>query len=154
MFASAFVAGVAYVASPIPRLVCMEVVEALCPMLRQRSSIAVMRVKAVVDVAVKAAMAVKPGASSKEDPSNKPVGPIVAIRSTVIRRIVEVPVRADGGRPNVYTNRNLGVRHWYGTKKGNSESGGSERVNSEHGYSLIESESTKGRRVAFPVRFF
>jgi len=110
VFRLRFMAGVAYVASPIPRLVSAEVVEALRPALGQRSNVAVMRIKAVVDVAEKAARAMKPRASSKKHPANKPIGPIVAVRSTIIRGVVEVPVRADGSRPDVYADGNLGSR--------------------------------------------
>lgn len=85
VFSLRFMAGLPYVASPIPRLVSLEVVEALCPALRQRSNVTVMRIKPVVDMAEKAVRAVKPGASSKKHPANKPIGPIVAVRSTVIR---------------------------------------------------------------------
>jgi len=104
-------ASIAYVASPIPRLVCLEVVEALRPALRQRSSITVMRIKAVVDMAKKAARTVKPGASPKEHPAYKPIGTVVAVRSTVIWGIVEVPVRTHGSDSDVYADGNLGRRH-------------------------------------------
>ena len=111
VFSLPFVGSVAYVASPIPRLVCLKVVEALRPALRQRSSVTVMRIKAVVDMAVKAVMAVKPGTSSKKHPTNKPIGPIVAIRGTVIWGVVEVPVRTYWSRSDVYADGNLGPRH-------------------------------------------
>src|ERR1017187_2964584 len=106
-----FMASFAYVASPISRLVCLEVVEALGPALRQRSSVTVMRIKPVVDMSVKAVMAVKPRASYKKHPAHKPIRPVVAVRSTVIWGIVEVPVRAHGNRSDVYANLNLGLRH-------------------------------------------
>jgi hypothetical protein len=110
VFSFPFVGSVAYVASPIPRLVCLEVVKALRPALRQRSSVTVMRIKAVVDMAVKAVMAVKPGASSNKHPASKPIGSVVAVRNTVIWRIVEVPIRTHGSRPDVYADGNLGWR--------------------------------------------
>jgi hypothetical protein len=103
-------AGIAYVASPIPRLVSLEVVETLRPALRQRSNVTVMRIEAVVDMAVEAVWAVKPGTSSKKHPANKPIGPIVAIRSTVIRCIVEVSIRAHGSHSDVYADGNLAFR--------------------------------------------
>jgi len=106
-----FMGSVAYVAAPIPRLVCLEVVEAFRSALRQWSSVTVMRIKAVVDMAEKAARAMKPGASAKKHPVNKPIGPIVAVRSTVIWSVVEVPVGAHGSRSDVYADRNLGSRH-------------------------------------------
>ena len=111
VFSLAFVASVAYVASPIPRLICLEVVEAPRPTLRQRSNVTVMRIKAVVDMAEKAARSVKPGASSNKQPANKPIGPVITVRSTVIWGIVEVPVRAHGSRSDVYADRDLGMRH-------------------------------------------
>ena len=93
-----FMASFAYVASPISRLVCLEVVEALRPALRQRSNVTVMRIKAVVDMAVKAAMAVKPRACSNKYSANKPIRPVVAVRSTVIWGIVE-DIRKDTREP-------------------------------------------------------
>jgi hypothetical protein len=111
VFSLPFMDSLAYVASPIPRLVCLEVVEALRPALRQRSSVTVMRIKAVVDMAEKAARAMEPGTSSKKHPANKPIGPIVAIRGTVIWGVVVVPVRAYGSRSDVYVDGHLGPRH-------------------------------------------
>jgi hypothetical protein len=111
VFIPRFMASVAYITSAIARFVSLEVVEALRPVLRQRSNVTVMRIKAVVDMAEKAVTAVKPGASSKKHPANKPVGPIIAVRSTVIWGIVEIPIRAHGSRSDVYADRNLGWRH-------------------------------------------
>ncbi len=97
MFSVPFMASGTYVASPIPCLICLEVVEALRSALRQRSVVTMMRIKAVVDMAVKAVRAVKPWARSNKHPTDKPIGPIIAVRSTVVWGIVEVPVRAHGG---------------------------------------------------------
>jgi hypothetical protein len=106
-----FMASVAYVSSSISRLVSLEVVEALRPAFRQRSSVTVMRIKPVVDMSVKAVMAMKPRASSKKHPAHKPIRPVVAVRSTVIGGIVEVPVRTHGSHSDVYASLNLGLRH-------------------------------------------
>jgi hypothetical protein len=111
MFSLRFMAGVAYVASPISRLVSLEVVEALRPALRQRSGVTVMRIKPVIHMSIKAVRAVKPRACSKKHPANKPIRPVVTVRSTVIWGIVEVSVRAHGSRSDVYANRNLSLRH-------------------------------------------
>jgi hypothetical protein len=110
VFIRRVVTGVAYMALSIPRLVPVEVVERLRTALRQRSMVTVARIKAVVHVAKKAVGAVKPGASPDKHPANKPIGPIVAVGSTVVRLIVEVPIRAHGGRPNVHGDGNLGWR--------------------------------------------
>jgi hypothetical protein len=104
-------ASFAYVASPISRLVCLEVVEALGPALGNRSSVAVMRIKPVIDMSVKAVRAVKPRTCSKKQAANKPIRPVVAVRSTVIWGIVEVPVRTHGNWSDVYANGNLSLRH-------------------------------------------
>jgi hypothetical protein len=106
-----FMASAAYVPSSISRLVCLEVVEALRPAPRQWSNVTVMGIKAVVDMSVKAVRAVKPWASSKKHPTHEPIRPVVAVRSTVIWGIVEVPVRTHRSRSDVYSNRNLGWRH-------------------------------------------
>jgi hypothetical protein len=101
--------GVAYVALPISRLVAVKMVELLFAAPRKRSVVTLTGVKAVVDVAIKAVGSVKPGASAKKHATNKPVGPIVAVRGTVIRSIVEVPVGAHRRHSDV--DGNLGWRH-------------------------------------------
>ena len=111
VFSPRFMASVAHVASPVARLVSSEVVEALRPVLRQRSNVTVMRIKAVVHMAVKAVRTVKPGARSNKHALNKPIGPVIAVRSTVIWLVVEVPVRTYGSRSDVYADGNLGSRH-------------------------------------------
>jgi hypothetical protein len=111
VFSLSFMGSVAYVASPIPGLVCLEVVEALRSALRHRSSVTVMGIKAVVDVAIKAVMTMKPRTSSEKHSANKPIGPIVAVGSAVIRGVVEVSVRAHGSRPDIYADGNLRRHH-------------------------------------------
>jgi hypothetical protein len=59
-------AGIAYVAMRIMRLVRMEVVERLLSARWEWAMIAVTRIVAIVDVAIKATRAVKPGSSSYE----------------------------------------------------------------------------------------
>jgi hypothetical protein len=82
----------AFVALAISRLVSMEMIERLFPALRERSTISVVRVKAVVDVTVEAMRTVKPRTGPNEDPANKPVRSVVAVGRTVIGCIVEVPI--------------------------------------------------------------
>src|SRR5579863_207334 len=148
VFTPRFMAVVAHVASPIPRLISLEVVEALRPALRQRSNVTVMRIKAIVDMAVKAVTAVKPGTRSNKYPANKPVGPIVSVRSTVIRGVVEIPIRAHGSHSDVYADGNLGWRHGYTTQKASHESCESKRTDFEHDSSfflLIRTEVQPGQ---------
>jgi hypothetical protein len=67
VFAARIVTSIAYVALAVARFVSVEVVEGLRSALRQGTMIAVMGIVAVIDVAVKAAVAVKPGAGSDKD---------------------------------------------------------------------------------------
>jgi hypothetical protein len=68
--------------------------------------VAVMRVVAVVNVAEKAAVTMKPGAGTNKHSAHKPIGAVVAVRGTVIGSVVEVPIGAHGRHSNV--NGNLG----------------------------------------------
>jgi hypothetical protein len=120
-FMRGFMASVAYVASAVARLIALEVIKTLRPARRHRANVTVMRIKAVVDMAVKAPRAVKPGASSKKQAADEPIRPIVTVRSTVIRSIVEVPVRTHRSRPDVYADGNLGSRHRCTAQKGDCE---------------------------------
>lgn len=101
------------VASPIPRLVRMEVVETLCATLWERSHVAMVRIKPVIDMSVKAVRAVKPRTCSKKHSAHKPIRSVVAVRSTVVWGIVEVSVRTYWSWSDVYTNGDLSWRHRY-----------------------------------------
>jgi hypothetical protein len=92
VFSGPVMAGVAYMALPVPRLVCVKVVKRLLPAMRHRSGIAVMRVVAVVYVTIKAVMTVKPWASADEYPVTVPIRPVISIDGTVIRSVVVIPV--------------------------------------------------------------
>jgi hypothetical protein len=118
-FVTRIMAGITYMALPIPRLIAVEVVELLLPAPRKRSVVAVTWVKAVVDMAVKAVMAVKPGACPNKYATVKPIGSIVAIGRTVIRSIVKVPVRAY--RRHSDADSDLGLRLGQAAEQGNGE---------------------------------
>jgi hypothetical protein len=104
VFATSFMAGVACMALSIAGLVAVKVVELLLPAARQRSTVSVVRIKAVVNVAIKAAWTVKPGTCSEEYPADKPIGAVVSIGSTVIRLVVEVPIWAHGSHSDIDSN--------------------------------------------------
>jgi hypothetical protein len=110
VFTRPVMAGVAYFAASITRLVSLEVVEGPRPAFGNRSSVTVMRIEAIVDVAVKAVWAVKPGTRSKKHAAYKPIGPVITVRSAVIWGIVVVPIRAHRSQSNVYADGNLGGR--------------------------------------------
>src|SRR5580658_3371429 len=89
-----------YVAFPISRLVAVEVVVGLLSARRHRSSVAMMRVKPIVDMAGEVVRAVEPGASSNKHAAGKPIGPVVAVRRAVVRSVGEVPIGAHGRHSN------------------------------------------------------
>lgn len=100
----ALISGVVFTAPPmtsisnvalrVPRLVCMEVIERLLPAARHWTGVAMARIVAVVDVAIKAARTVEPGSTSNENPTSEPIRPIVPVGRTIIGSIVVVSVRA------------------------------------------------------------
>jgi hypothetical protein len=86
--------------APIPSLIALEVVERLCPTPRQRPMISMMRVIAVIDMAVEAARPMEPGPRSKKHAAYEPVRPVIPIGRAVIWSVVKVPVRANRRLPN------------------------------------------------------
>ena len=89
-----------YVACPISRLVAVEVVVGLISTRRHRSSVTVMRVKPVIDMAGEVFWPVEPAASSNKHAANKPIGPIVAVRRAVVWSVREIPIGANGRHSN------------------------------------------------------
>jgi hypothetical protein len=122
VFTAGIVAGRTNMALPIPCLVAVEVIKPFFPAPRQRSTVTVTRVKAVVDMAVKTAVAVKPGTSANEYPAQEPVGPIVAVGGAVVWRIVEVTIGANRRNSDADTDGNLGWTHGTAEQKGNCQS--------------------------------
>jgi hypothetical protein len=108
MFIAAIVGSVAYVALVIMCLIRLEVVELLCPARGQRSMVTMMRIVAIVDVAIKAVVAVEPGAGSDEHPTRKPIWPVVAVGRAIIRSIVEVAIGTYRRHSNVDGNLGWG----------------------------------------------
>jgi hypothetical protein len=94
-------------ALPIPRLVCVEVVERLLSALGHRSGIAVMRVVAVVYVAIKAVRTVKPRAGTDEHPATVPIRPVISVGGAVIRSVVVISVGTS--RLNADVDADLGL---------------------------------------------
>ena len=151
VFTARFMAGGTNVALPVARFISLEVVEGPRATLRQRTGVTMMRIIAVVDVAVKAAMAVEPGAGSDKHIAHEPIGPVVAIGSAVVGRIVEVPVGAYGRPANADADGNLGRRvgrRREGTgQHENGENCESKDFNFEHVFSLIRLELHSELRV-------
>lgn len=94
VLAAAFMARIAGLAVPIVSRTCVEAIERLLPPRRNGPVIPMMRIIALVNVAIKSARAVKPWPSSYEYPAREPIRSIVAIGRTIIGRIVKVAIRA------------------------------------------------------------
>jgi len=101
VFAPRVMGSRAYVTFSVPRFVSLEMVEPLRATLRQRSGVAVVGVKAVVNMPVKAAMAMEPWTGADKHAADIPVGPVVAVGRTVVGSIVEVPVWAHRRHSNI-----------------------------------------------------
>ncbi len=69
------------------------------------SVITIVRIEGVVYAAMKPAGSVKPGPGTEEDAAIEPFRPVVAIRGTVIGRVIVITVRA--GRRDADTDGNL-----------------------------------------------
>ena len=92
---SACVASVC-VAAPITHLVSVEVIKGLVSTFRMWTSVAVMRIETVINVAVEVVGAVEPRADSDEHAAVKPLGSVVPVGGAVVRG--EVVVAAAGFR--------------------------------------------------------
>lgn len=105
------VARVADMALVVARFVAMEVVEGLFSALRERPCVSMVRIVAVIDVSVEAGPSVIPMTSADEDASDEPVRTVEAIGCTVVRRVIEVSVRAYRLRTELdgYLGRRRGV---------------------------------------------
>ena len=108
MLTARIVTGGAYVTPSIPRLVAMEVIEGCLPAARQRPVITVMRVVAIINMPVEPTRTVEPGPSSQKHSAGKPVRPVIAVRSAVVRSIVVISVGTHGSWSYVYANAYLG----------------------------------------------
>jgi hypothetical protein len=104
-------AGVPYVALPVTSFISMEVVEPFLSAPWKRPGVTVVRIEAVIHVAVEAVRPMEPGTGAKEDATRKPVGAVVAVGRAIIGCIVKVSIRADRRPANIDTDGYLGVGH-------------------------------------------
>jgi hypothetical protein len=94
-----------HVPPPIPSLIALEMIELLRSTIRQRPMIPMVRIEPVVHMPMEPARPMEPRPGPKKHATHKPIRPIVPIRRAIIRRIVEVPIRARRLHPD--PNRNL-----------------------------------------------
>ena len=96
--------GVADMALTIASLVSLEVIERLNAAIRVGPVVSVMRVVTIVYVPVKAVWPVEPGTGPDEEAPIEPVRAVVAVGSTIVRRVIEVSVRASRRSTNAHRN--------------------------------------------------
>jgi hypothetical protein len=77
-----------------------------------------LNVETIIYVAVEAFGTVKPGANADENATSKPLWSVVAVGSALVRGIVIIAVRADGGGADI--NFDLGLRFGGGQEEAES----------------------------------
>ena len=104
----------AFMAMAVAHLVSMEVLGRTVPpvvrsvaMIRIFTVVAVIRPVAIVDVAMEVFRTMKPWARTDKDAIGKPLGTIVSVGSSTVRRGVVVTVRTNRGY--TYSNADLGL---------------------------------------------
>ena len=107
MLCHGLVAGVADVALAIASFIGLKMSEGVIAIVGQRAYVAVMRIEAVIDVAVETARTMEPGAGTDEDAAGEPVRAVVAVGCTAVWRVVEVAVRACGCAADIDADGNL-----------------------------------------------
>ncbi len=95
VFTAAVMWGIADMTASVTRFVGMEMVEGSFAAVWKGSGVTTARIETVVDMAVKAAGAVKPGTGAEEEAAHEPVRPVVAVGGTVIRLEIEVAIGAN-----------------------------------------------------------
>jgi hypothetical protein len=104
-FACRLMSCVPYVALSVASLVPVKMIERLLATPWHRPLITMMGVIAVINMSIEAARTVEPPSSANEDTSIKPIRTVKAIRSAIIRGIVEISVGTDrfhaNGNPNL-----------------------------------------------------
>jgi hypothetical protein len=108
-------------ASATTHLVSVEVIEGLVSMSRKWTTVALMWIEAVINVAVEVVGAVEPWAGSDEDTAAKPLGAVVPVWGAVVRGVVEVAVRANRRRSDI--DRNLGGRRAWDAQQSSYQAG-------------------------------
>lgn len=76
---------------------------------REGAVVAVVRIVVAIHMAVKIVMTVKPWACSDEYAVAKPLRTVVAVRRTLVRRVVIVAIRTCGLRSNIHAKADLCV---------------------------------------------
>jgi hypothetical protein len=89
------VTSAAGMAAAITHLVTVEMIESFIPMFRMWTSVAVMWIEAIINVAAELVGAVEPGTGSDEHATVEPLRPVVSIGGAVIWGEIVKAIRAN-----------------------------------------------------------
>jgi hypothetical protein len=137
-FIASVVTAIACVASPIARLIAMEVVELLFVAPWHWSPVPMVRIVSVVDMAVELMGAVEPAASADEDSPIEPVRTVVTVGCAVIGSVVKIPIRAR--RLHSDADGDLGWHRARAAEQSNRESYARKGFHFGHGFSVLHFE--------------
>src|SRR5580692_4496696 len=96
-----------YVAAAVTGLIPSEMINRLRTTHGQSASVSMMQIEAVIHVAMKTRRTVEPRSCTDKDAVNKPIRPVVPIRSTAIRGVIEISIWTDGRRTDIHAYRDL-----------------------------------------------
>jgi hypothetical protein len=91
-----------HMAFAVTGFIPLEMIECLRTTSGQRTLVSMMRIEAVVHVAMETRRSVEPRSHTDKYAVSKPIRPIVPIRSTAIRRVIEISIWTDGRRPDIH----------------------------------------------------
>jgi len=96
------VASALCVAAPVTHFVSAEMIEGVVSTFRVWTSVAVMWIETVINVAVEVARTVEPRAGSDEHAATEPLRPVVPVGGAIVWREVVVAIRANRRGSDIY----------------------------------------------------
>ncbi len=99
-----------HMAAAVTGLIRLEMIKCLRTACGQRAPVPMMRVEAVIHVAMETRRAVEPRTYTDKYAGVKPIRPVVPIWSTVIRGVIEISIWANGCNPDIHAYRDLRMR--------------------------------------------
>ena len=89
-----FMCCMAHIPVSIARFIALKMRKCMCVTVRQRAMISMTWIVPIIYVSIKTMRTMEPRAGANKDSARKPVRSVVAIGSAIIRRVVEISIRA------------------------------------------------------------
>jgi hypothetical protein len=140
------VASTPYVAASITHLVSVEVIKGLVSTVRMWTSVAVMWIEAVINVAVEVVGAVEPRAGSDEYAAVEPLGPVVPVWGAVVWSDIVVAIWANRFWSDI--DRDLGWCRARNAQRSRNQGRKGKKFPIAHVFLLIPKKSNPGAKVA------